>query len=73
MSDHASGLSRSDQHSASSAPTCSFLYTMEANAQAVNVLALRGPGNAQKIASMDIIRPARAAGLTISAFSAGWR
>ncbi|KAI0704076.1 hypothetical protein C8Q76DRAFT_753556 [Earliella scabrosa] len=43
-----------------------FLYTMEANAQAVNVLALPAPGNARKIATMDISRPARAAGLTIN-------
>ena len=46
----------------------SFLYIMAANATSVDVLALIGPGKAKKISTLDISRPARAAGVPIGAY-----
>lgn len=46
----------------------SFLYIMAANATSVDVLALTGPGKAKKISTLDISRPARAAGVPIGAY-----
>jgi len=41
-----------------------FMYVLTANASAVNVLSLNGPGQAQTIQTLDIAGPAKRAGLT---------
>ena len=43
----------------------SFLYVLAGGAATVDVLALEGPGEASFIQTVDIMGPARAAGLTI--------
>ena len=50
----------------------SFFFNLAAGGSAIDVLALHGPGDAQKIASVDISRPARAAGLTIREWRETW-
>ncbi|KAF8896353.1 hypothetical protein BD779DRAFT_1608605 [Infundibulicybe gibba] len=44
-----------------------FMYVLAANATAINVLSLNGPGEAESIQKVDIAAPAKVAGLTISA------
>ncbi|KAJ7593110.1 hypothetical protein C8J56DRAFT_930417 [Mycena floridula] len=44
-----------------------FMFVLTPNATAVNVLSLNAPGQAQNIQKVDIAKPAKAAGLKISA------
>lgn len=44
-----------------------FLFVLSPNVTALNVLALNAPGQAQNIQKVDIAKPAKAAGLKISA------
>ena len=47
---------------------CSFLYVLTPNATTVEVLKLESPGNAKNVQKLDLAGPAKAAGVTISAY-----
>lgn len=44
----------------------SFMYVLTPNVTAVNVVSLLAPGQAKIVQKLDLAKPAKAAGLTVS-------